>query len=63
MTQQVTGNIPDDRCQETIWERKTNINLKSFSDIPKYTRKSEYMIYTDGSMLSSQTDTGVGSGY
>ena len=57
-TEKAIGNMQDDRCRETIWTRKVNINLESFNGNSKYIRHSEYTIYTDGSKLKSDTGTG-----
>ena len=49
--------IADNRCNETLWTRKTCFNLKSFSGQKKFLTKSEMTIYTDG----SKTENGVGA--
>ena len=55
----VITKTKDDRCDTTIYDRNTNINLTSFDGKPAHSKKAETTIYTDG----SKREDGVGSGF
>ena len=54
----VIKKTADDRCDITIYDRFTKINMGSFDSKPIHIQKAETTIYTDG----SKTDRGVGAG-
>ena len=49
----------DDRCDTTIYDRFSKINIDSFDCKPIHIQKAETTIYTDG----SKTDHGVSAGF
>ena len=44
----VISKTTDDRCDTTIYDRFTKINIESFNGNTKHIQKSETTVYTDG---------------
>ena len=55
----VIHNLPDDRCDVTIYDRISLINTDSFNGGARHIQRAETTIYTDG----SKTEFGVGAGF
>ena len=55
----VITKAKDNRCDATICDRNTDINLTSFNGKPAHSKMVETKIYTDG----SKTEGRIGSGF
>ena len=55
----VVNNTADDRCDVTMYDRYSAINIDSFNGKTVHIQKAETTIYTD----RSKTESGVGAGF